>query len=209
MQRPALLLFDLDGVLVHYDRAARVRVLAERIGLPPAAVAQALFGSGLEDFADRGEIDSRGHVAILAEVLGVPVTREDCVRARAAAMRADAALLDLAARAAGHCRVGIFSNNGWLLREELPAMCPALFPLFEDGLRCSAEFGLCKPDPEAFRRCVESLAAEPAQTLFIDDNAGNVQGAVHAGLRGHHYRGLPGLRAELHSLDLPEPDHAP
>lgn len=47
-RRPALVLFDFDGVLVHYDHAARLRVLAECSGASVTEVSAALFGSGLE-----------------------------------------------------------------------------------------------------------------------------------------------------------------
>ncbi|HEX5756188.1 MAG TPA: HAD family phosphatase [Arenimonas sp.] len=209
MNAPALLLFDLDGVLVRYDRATRVQALAERCGVSMQEVAQALFGSGLEDAADRGQLDTRRYLGALSELLGTPVTVEDCVHARAQSMHAEAAVLDLARRAGRHCRLAIFSNNGSLLREQLRAMCPSLFPLFDDRVRVSADLRACKPEPDAFRRCLESLEVDAGDTLFIDDNAGNVHGARMAGLRVHHYRGISELRDTLNHFALLEPDHAP
>src|SRR3546814_4920702 len=61
-------------------------------------------------------------------------------------MRADAAMLALAARIARHARVAILTNNNLLLRDHLPAICPPLFPLFDDRVFCSAQFRLAKPD---------------------------------------------------------------
>lgn len=208
MNTPALLLFDLDGVLVRYDRATRAQALAERCGASMQEVAQALFGSGLEDAADRGQLDTRRYLGALSELLGIPVSIEDCVHARAQAMHVESAVLELARRASAQCQLAIFSNNGTLLREQLQTMCPPLFPLFQDRVRVSAELRACKPEPEAFRRCLDSLAAAADDTLFIDDNAGNVHGARMAGLRAHHYRSISELRDTLNHYALLEPDHA-
>ncbi|HMB43571.1 MAG TPA: hydrolase, partial [Luteimonas sp.] len=54
--RPKLLLFDLDGVLVDYQREIRCRQLALALGADEQEVYQALFKRGLEDRCDRGEL---------------------------------------------------------------------------------------------------------------------------------------------------------
>jgi len=194
---PAVVLFDLDGVLAHYDHAPRLRVLAERSGTDADAVSRALFESGLEREADLGLHDVRGQVEEFARRLGRPVSLEDCVEARRAAVRADAAVLALAGRLASQAQVAILTNNNLLLREHLATICPPLFPLFEGRVFCSAQFRLAKPDPAIFLRCLAQLGAEPAQALFVDDKAENAEGARRAGLRAHRYTGLPALRAWL------------
>ena len=54
MSRPALVLFDLDEVLVGYDHAARVAHLARATGTSAEAAHEALYTSGFERDADRG-----------------------------------------------------------------------------------------------------------------------------------------------------------
>lgn len=204
MAMPSLVLFDLDGVLAHYDHAARLRLLAQRSGASVEAVSQALFESGLERDADLGLHDTQGQVAELARRLERPVSLDDCIAARCAAMRADATVLALARRIARHARVAILTNNNLLLRDHLPAICPPLFPLFEGRVFCSAQFRLAKPDPAIFVHCLAALGATPAQAVFIDDKRENAEGARRAGLRAHHYRELPTLLAGLLELDFPE-----
>ena len=199
---PAVVLFDLDGVLARYDHATRLQVLAQRCGVPVAAVAQALFDSGLEREADLGLHDAEGQVVEFARRLGATVSVADCVDARRAAMRADVPVLELARGLARRARIAILSNNNLLLRNHLPAICPPLFPLFEGRVFCSAQFGVAKPDPAIFHACLAALGATPAETLFIDDKRENAEGARQAGLRVHHYRDLPTLRADLRLLDL-------
>lgn len=200
---PAVVLFDLDGVLAHYDHARRLQLLAKPSGASVEAVSRALFESGLERDADLGLHDAQGQVDEFARRLGTPVSLDDCIAARRASMRADAAMLALAARIARHARVAILTNNNLLLRDHLPAICPPLFPLFDDRVFCSAQFRLAKPDPAIFLQCLGQLGATPAQALFIDDKAENAEGARRAGLRAHHYTGMPALQAWLHGHGLP------
>lgn len=201
---PSVVLFDLDGVLAHYDHASRLDLLAQRSGATVEAVSRALFESGLEREADLGLHDAQGQVDALARLLGVAVSLDDCVAARCAAMRADAEVLAIVGYIARHAQVAILTNNNLLLRDHLPAICPPLFPLFDGRVFCSAQFRLAKPDPAIFQRCLALLGTAPDQALFIDDKRENADGARSAGLRAHHYRGLPALRAVLREFDFPE-----
>ena len=201
---PSVVLFDLDGVLAHYDHSPRLEVLARRSGASVEAVSRALFESGLERDADLGLHDAQGQVDAFASLLGLPVSLDDCVAARCAAMRADPEVLAIAERLARHAQVAILTNNNLLLRDHLPTICPSLFPLFAGRVFCSAQFQLAKPDPAIFQRCLALLGTTPDRAVFIDDKRENADGARRAGLRAHHYRDLPTLRAALREFDFPE-----
>lgn len=201
---PAVVLFDLDGVLAHYVHAPRVALLAQRCHRTPDDVSRALFESGLERDADLGLHDAASQVEEFARRLGTPVSLDDCVDARRAAMQADLPMLAFAGALARQARVAILTNNNLLLRDHLARICPPLFPLFEGRVFCSAQFRLAKPDPAIFLACAAMLDAAPGEVLFIDDKADNAEGARQAGLRAHHYRDLPTLRSELRELGLAE-----
>lgn len=204
MSTPALVLFDLDGVLVHYRHVARLQLLADRSGADVALVSDTLFGSGLETAADLGDCSTQDVVDELSRRLGAAVTLDDCLDARAAAMQVDEDVLALATAAARRARVAILTNNGLMLRDHLPRLCPPLFPLFDGAVHCSAQYRRGKPDPQVFLDCLRALGVEPAQAFFIDDKPINVEGARLAGLRAHVFRTAAGLRAELESLSLLE-----
>lgn len=193
----ALVLFDLDGVLARYSHQARLDVLAERSGKDAAAVKTALFDSGLESDSDRGLYSPQGQAEELSRRLGARLSLEDCIAARKVSMTIDPTMLALAQETAKHAGVAILTNNGLMLRDYLPQICPPLFPLFSARVFCSAQFKIEKPDPEIFRRCLAALGVAEARTLFVDDNPANAEGARRAGLQAHHFTGPAALRAVL------------
>ncbi|WP_053096170.1 HAD family hydrolase [Frateuria defendens] len=198
-----LVLFDLDDVLVDYSRETRVHHLAAALGCAPAAVHAAIYESGIETAADAGRLDAAAYLAALGDYLGRPVQAEDWVAARRAATRARPELVALAQALDARAGLGLLTNNGHLLTANLPRIVPELFPLFEGRAYASAQFQAAKPDLAVYLRCLEAIGAEPARTLFIDDNAANVEGARQAGLHGHRYTGLDGLRRALAGYELP------
>jgi putative hydrolase of the HAD superfamily len=75
-----------------------------------------------------------------------------------------------------------------------------------DGAFYSCELGLAKPDPAYFGTILERIGRTGAQTLFIDDNESNVEGARAAGLHAEHFppdAGAIVLRELLTRYSLP------
>jgi glucose-1-phosphatase len=199
-----LVLFDLDDVLVEYSHEVRCRTLAERIGSDPETIHQALFSSGLETQADLGRIDAGMQAQTLSDALGIPVSVADCVAARAASMTPDPVLVDIVDALSRRCALAILTNNGLLVRDHFPVLCPAFARYFDGRVHCSAMYGLSKPDPDIFLRCAASLEVMPERVLFIDDKLWNAEGAERAGMHGHHYRDHSSLRLALSTHDLLE-----
>lgn len=74
-----------------------------------------------------------------------------------------------------------------------------------DGFFFSCDLGLAKPDPEFFRAIVARLGCAPAETLFVDDIAANVEGARAAGLVAEQLQqdqAAPGLAKILRTHGL-------
>lgn len=63
-----------------------------------------------------------------------------------------------------------------------------LFSLF-DGLMFSAVEGLCKPGQEVFRHILTKYGLSKEESLFIDDNRGNIDGAKGAGIGTYLFDG--------------------
>jgi glucose-1-phosphatase len=178
-----LVLFDLDGVLVDYDRHQRVRLLAEALGQPHGTVQALLFnnGAGLEDQYDAGDIDTAAYLAAIGDALGCRMGADAWCSARKAAMRIPDAVVQAVESVAARCDIGVLTNNGALVHEHWTTLLPALSPLHGRVL-CSGMLRASKPQGAIFERALVHFGHRAEDTLFLDDNADNVAGARNAGL---------------------------
>lgn len=70
------------------------------------------------------------------------------------------------------------------------------------GVTVSGEIGLIKPDRAIYQRHAADFGLEPAASLFIDDSAKNVQGAIDAGWQAVLFEGADKLEADLKRLGV-------
>ena len=178
-----LVLFDLDGVLVEYDRHRRVRLLAEALGHPHDVVQGLLFagGDGLEDRYDAGELDTAAYLSAIGAALGCRIDADSWCAARRAAMRMPDAVARTVETVAAKCDVGVLTNNGVLIAEQWPTLLPSM-ALLQGRVLCSGALRASKPQPAIFERALAHFGRRPEHTLFLDDNMDNVAGARAAGL---------------------------
>ena len=198
----ALVLFDLDGVLCRYDRAARVEHLAASTGQSAEAVRHAIWGTGLESRADAGLVSDADYLGELRRLLGGRLTLDDWVAARRASMTPDIEVLRLAKAVSARSRIAILTNNCRLLATHMARACPEVAALFGGEIHSTATYGATKPAPEAYLGCLQAIGVAPGATLFIDDVASNVTGALQAGLAGHEFSSAGALAQELQARRL-------
>jgi putative hydrolase of the HAD superfamily len=67
----------------------------------------------------------------------------------------------------------------------------------------SAEVRSIKPEPAIYRHCLDALAVQPSETLFIDDRDANLEQARAAGIRGMRFESVEQLRRDLQALGFP------
>ena len=112
------------------------------------------------------------------------------------------------ARAAG-IRLAILSNEldlfyGAALRRRMQALREV------EVIVDATHTGILKPDPRAYALCVGQLGVAPAECVFVDDQARNVEGAVRAGMVAVQFdvtRPGPSCDEALRRLALaPDPD---
>ncbi len=72
-----------------------------------------------------------------------------------------------------------------------------------DHFYFSCSWGLVKPDPAIYYRCIEALDLPAEKMLFIDDKEENIVAAERAGMQGHVMRDYAGLDRRLDELNLP------
>ena len=202
MTEIALILFDLNGVLYRYDRDARIAHISALAGRIPAAVRTAIWESGFEDSGDSGAMDADAYLAGFGAQIGFPLTEADWVAGLQASISPLPQTLALLPRLKPGVQCAVLTNNNLLVKRHLGTFYAEVASLAAGRAFVSAQFGLRKPDPDVYLRCLAELGVAPEQVLFIDDNQVNVAGAVDAGLRGHDYADPAGLEAELDRLGL-------
>lgn len=190
-----VVVFDLGGVLLPFDRERRVAAIAGRYGVAPEAVRA--LESRLAGPLDLGEADERHLVRGLSELAGEPVETEQALDLWLRVFEApNLELWELAGRLRRRLRVAGFSDNPRFVRRVL-ADEDLLDPLF-----LSCELKAVKPSPESFQAVQAGLGVEPGEILFVDDGEANIAAAERAGWDGVRFTSNAALREDLAARGL-------
>jgi putative hydrolase of the HAD superfamily len=96
-------------------------------------------------------------------------------------------------------RLGLLTNNVKEFGEHWRSMFP-LDDLFEEVVD-SSHVGMRKPEPGIYQLTCERMGIAPADAVFVDDNAGNVEAARALGMEAVHFRDDPwAALAELDAI---------
>jgi glucose-1-phosphatase len=181
----AVVLFDFDGVVRHWDPAVN-EAIEQRHGLAPGSILDTAFGPELGLAAIDGTLDYDAWVARIAELLG-----------SAPAVAEWGELVEAVKE--GGCRVALLSNATTRLEEDLEHL--GLGTTFDDVFS-TAHLGVCKPDHEVYRRVVDALGVDADHIAFTDDTPSWAEAATEVGLHGIPFTGVTHLREELQRLGV-------
>lgn len=199
------LIFDFDGVMSGYHAPSRLEALAAMTGLCSSDVFQRIWASGFEDAAEAGRFnDGDSYLAAFAEQLGRPVSREQWIKARAAAMEHWPVMHDLVGQLSACYRIALLTNNGPLTQSAFAEVAPQTADLFGRDIYFSWQFGTKKPDPIIFEAIANRLQTVPEACVFIDDKPRNVAGASQTGMTALQFTDAATLRQDLARLDIAE-----
>ena len=91
-----------------------------------------------------------------------------------------------------------FSHEFW---PPFRAREAAMFDRFRDVVVSGVE-KMVKPDPAIYRLALDRFGLRAESTVFIDDNATNIEGALSVGLIALHFTDEPTLRSDMRALGL-------
>lgn len=203
MARIKFVIFDMDEVLYDYDHQTRLALLHQLTGRPAADIDAAVWGGSLECAAEAGCPDTaEGYLAQFARLLDYPIDFDTWVDVRRKMMRPRPDVLDLVRDLKKRADVALLTNNGMMLKAALPVCAPQVVEIFGERAHVSAEFKARKPEPLVYERICARYGYGTAQCAFVDDRADNVEGAARAGLSGHVYTSLEGLKDFLRRHEL-------
>jgi len=191
MARPEVVLFDLGGVPLPFDRERRLRTLARALKVTLDA-ARAFMDLELHERLDLGGADEAELTDALSALAGWPVPKAAAIALILSVFEApNVALWEYAAVLKSRARVGGFSDNPVFVREVFPDG-HGLDPMF-----WSAELGLTKADARAYAAVEARLGVNPEGIVLIDDSAANVSLARDIGWDAIHYRANGQMMGEL------------
>jgi beta-phosphoglucomutase-like phosphatase (HAD superfamily) len=191
------LIFDLSEVFVS-GLIGTEFVLADRLGCSADSVVAAFFDEHLYRLC-RDEIDEDAFLAESRRRGGWNIGIDELKRLIRAnfhkSVEGTEALFD---ELRGRYETVLLSDHG----REWVATIRALHPFLErfDRLFFSFDLGATKREPETFRTVLSLLGREPAECVFIDDNAGNVAVARSVGVPSIQFESADALRRDLDAM---------
>lgn len=184
-------LFDLDGVIRHFDPDHLASVEADN-GLAPGSLWAAAFEPELAERLTTGRCTRAAWTAEVGRRVGSPAAAEAWLGAKATTDTEMLGLID-ELRAAG-LTVAILTNGTDTIPSEL---AEAGIDVRVDAVFNSAEIGHAKPDRRAFEHVCAALGVAATEVFFTDDSPHKFDGALELGMTVHHFTGLADLRAAL------------
>ncbi|MEU6820770.1 HAD family phosphatase [Streptomyces atriruber] len=193
-----VVLFDMFGVIARHQSADGKERLAALAGEPAPAFWDAYWG--LRHSYDRGDVTGAAYWRQVADALGTDFDDARIARLVEADLASwsavDATMVALLDEltAAGQ-PIALLSN----IPEELAAHYEERHSWLKLFQVCafSCRIGHAKPEPEAYRWCLDALGVEPGRVLFVDDREDNIRAAETVGVRGHLFTTPARLREVL------------
>lgn len=175
--------FDLGNVLLGFDHGLGCQQLAQLYNTDAQQVRDLVFGQGLEDRYERGEISTQEFYETLCDSFGA---RPELAAVKYAAanifhVRYDTVPIVSMLKGTG-MRTGILSNTceaHW--HYVIDGRYRFLNDLF-DHVVLSYEARSMKPDPTIYEVAIAEARCAPEEIFFMDDRAENVEGARAMGI---------------------------
>lgn len=174
--------FDLGGVILRTEYQAPRESLAERLNMTYEDLVRLVFENKSSQQASIGAISAEQHWDEVLRLLHLPADQKDIVRNEFfGGDLLDVNLVDFIRSLRPGVKTGLISN-AWLdLRDYITSQH------FEDAfdeMIISAEVGVMKPDAGIYQMALAGVGVSPAEAVFVDDTARNVEGAKEVGMHG-------------------------
>ena len=194
--------FDLGKVLVDFSHEIMCEQMAVVSGTEFQAVWELMFGGGLNEMADRGQISSEQFYSKFCSNLRVQPEYKTLLNAAANIFTIKADVAELAVRIKKNGkRTGILSNTCEIHWDFVTGNFGDLLQSFDQTV-LSFEVGAIKPEQAIYQYAIDMAGCLPDNVFFIDDRKENVDGAIMAGIDAVLYSNTKQLTSDLMSRDL-------
>lgn len=186
-----VVLFDLDGVIRHFD-PQHTDEIERRHGLPAGALSQTAFSQPLLSAVTTGRITREEWVHKIGEEVGNAAAATQWSQL-VPAVDCDVLRLTDELRGLGMTTAILTNGTDTIAAEVAESGIGRHF----DAVFNSAEIGYAKPDPRAFTHVLGALDCAAPQVFFTDDSAAKLAGAHALGIQTHLFTGTDNLRTAL------------
>lgn len=195
----SIVLFDLFGVIARHQLPGALGKMAARCHTPVEAFTMAYWEC--RPPYDAGRQSASEYWTAVLRRLSVPADPGTIEELRLTDIdswsRVDDRMVAYVLSLRDVAEVALLSNIPADHADAFLAAQPWLYDL--DHVAFSGKIRAAKPDPAAFRHCVDALRAAPADFLFVDDREENVGAARAMGMDGHVFTGREELAAVVGS----------
>ena len=195
------IIFDFGRVVTAQKPASLFHQYEDELGLARNSINRIMFDSEAWQKLLVGRITSEEYWRVIGPQMGLHTVNE--TRAFYRRYREDEHISvdvrQILKQLYGRYKLALFSNappglDRWLVEWGIRDLFDVVFS--------SAEEGLAKPDPEAYRAVLKRLGVEPHEAVFVDDTRENVEAAQALGLQGIVFTTAEALTGELDRLGV-------
>lgn len=190
--KPALVIFDCDGVLVDSEPIF-LRVLHRHL---IKAGARLTHAECCAEFIGKSKGDVETY--LLSQALPIPADWPDAFYAEATTeLERDCLAIegieDVLQALTGAGIPICVASNGLRDKIEITLSCTGLLPFFEGRIHSAYEVGRSKPAPDVFLHAAETHGAAPEHCLVVEDSPSGVEAAQAAGMACFAYTAASAL----------------
>jgi putative hydrolase of the HAD superfamily len=189
------IIFDLGGVLIHFDFRRAYRALAEVCPYAADGISERIAATGLVERFETGLVEPRDFFAQLSQTLELRVDYDGFRRIWnhifTGPLLPESLLRGLALR----YRLLLLSNTNAIHFEMIRQAYPMLRHFHDMAL--SYQVQALKPRPEIFQVALERAGCRPEECFYTDDTAAHVDAARALGIDAERFVDREQLEREL------------
>ncbi len=178
-----LYIFDLGNVIVDIDFNRVLGVWSSHSRIPLATLQKSFTLGEAFQLHERGDISDQEFASRLSAEMEMPLSYEqfaDGWQAIFVDLRTEVITIMRQLREQGH-RVVVLSNTNNLHTLYWPGRFPDVYQA-ADAVYLSQEMRCRKPEADIYQKVLDAEGFNAVDTVFFDDNAENIQGALQLGI---------------------------
>lgn len=194
-------IFDVGMVLLRFDFEIAVRAIQNQCAVRDGEMVPLLWGSGLVDAYDRGQIGTAEFVEKASRLIGFRGAPAALVKAWCDIFTPNPPMIERVRRWKERGISLYLLSNTCESHIEFFTSKYAVFSMFDGGVYSCRE-GAMKPERAIYERLIQRYHVDPPTAVFLDDRIENVTGGLDLGLRAIHYQNEEDLTRELSKMGL-------